>query len=359
MGGTGGSVIEVTNTDDSGPGSLRAALEASGPRVVVPKVSGYVTLAAPITVNDGHLTYDGVGKALCLRNASTNVRSCLIVQGTEEIVLRNLRVRPGFVANVGDSHRALTVTDCSKVVVDHCSFTWGIDICAVFGGCEDVTVQWSIFSEGLNNAGHPAGPHARGVNARESSNGVPARRITFHHNLSSHVQYRTPQVSNSDEVELINNVVYQTSQQGTNINMDANNQVFSTRARIWNNHYSRIGGSHHEVNLSDRRGPDTNIFVKGNIGPNRPTGSEPELDCVDPEDRDVCQSSGPKQAFPHPAVRVPNQSAVTARTKVLEKVGANLPYRDAVDERLVQQAIDGTGSLINHPDDVGGYPVLI
>ena len=53
VGGRDGRVIEMTNLDDAGPGSLRAALEASGPRIVVFRVSSTITLKNAIQVRTG------------------------------------------------------------------------------------------------------------------------------------------------------------------------------------------------------------------------------------------------------------------------------------------------------------------
>src|SRR6266487_786147 len=58
-GGRGGKVVFVTNVNDSGPGSLRAACEAEGPRIVLFRVSGLISLAAPIVVKNPYLTIAG------------------------------------------------------------------------------------------------------------------------------------------------------------------------------------------------------------------------------------------------------------------------------------------------------------
>src|SRR5881396_2171397 len=56
VGGRGGPVIEVITLEDSGPGSLRAAMEASGPRIVVFRVSGTITLTNAVRVRAPYLT---------------------------------------------------------------------------------------------------------------------------------------------------------------------------------------------------------------------------------------------------------------------------------------------------------------
>jgi hypothetical protein len=153
-GGRGGRVIEVTNLDRQGPGSLRAALEAKGSRTVVFRVAGTVDMAgATITVSNPYLTVAGQtapGDGILVKRCQA------IVVATHDVVVRHVRVRPGPDVPVPYSGMALTVGDPNgrnkvhDVIVDHCSFSWATDDTAASWGAINVTFQWSIFSEGLN-----------------------------------------------------------------------------------------------------------------------------------------------------------------------------------------------------------------
>lgn len=77
VGGRGGTVIEVTNLNDSGPGSLRAALEASGSRIVVFRTGGTIKLASDIVVLNPFLTVAGQtapGDGITIRGGSYFLR---------------------------------------------------------------------------------------------------------------------------------------------------------------------------------------------------------------------------------------------------------------------------------------------
>lgn len=48
--------------------------------------------------------------------------------------------------------------------------------------------------------------------------------------------------------------------------------------------------------------------------------------------------------------------AVTSYERVLFSGGANLPIRDAVDTRIINDVKNSTGNIIKSQDDVGAWP---
>ncbi|UCD29149.1 MAG: hypothetical protein JSV03_01300, partial [Planctomycetota bacterium] len=86
-GGRGGRIIEVTNLNDAGPGSLRAAVETEGRRIVVFRVGGTIALKSHIIATSPYLTIAGQtapGDGILIRDVGLRIR-------THDVVVRHLR----------------------------------------------------------------------------------------------------------------------------------------------------------------------------------------------------------------------------------------------------------------------------
>ena len=134
VGGRGGRVIEVTNLNDSGPGSLRACAEATGPRICVFRIGGTIALNSPISINgpNSYLTMaaqTAPGDGIQLKNWYVTIGS-----GAHDVIIRHLRFREGT------DHTPQNINnDCggfvlygpnggvSNVVLDHVSVEWVCD----------------------------------------------------------------------------------------------------------------------------------------------------------------------------------------------------------------------------------------
>jgi pectate lyase len=173
QGGRGGRVIEVTNLNDPGPGSFRAACIAKEPRTVIFCVSGTIDLQTPIVIENPFITIAGQtapGGGICLK------RSALIVE-THDAVIRFLRSRPGNL--FGDQMDAISIEgESHHVLIDHCSATWSVDEClSPSGRVSNITVQWCLIGESLNRSVHKKGAHGYGSLVRAIGG------VTLHHNL--------------------------------------------------------------------------------------------------------------------------------------------------------------------------------
>src|SRR4051812_42501623 len=203
-GGRGGPEIAVTTLADAGPGSFRAAVTASGPRIVVFRVAGLVSLETPVTIGEPFLTIDGASAPA----DGITIRGSEVVVRTHDVIVRHVRFRPGDIA--GKEVDALNVAgDSHHVVIDHVSASWAVDEnLSASGAIHDVTIQWSLIAEGLNHSVHSKGAHGYGSLVRAVGG------VTLHHNLWAHNNSRNPRLGDNygsppfPTFDVRNNVIY-------------------------------------------------------------------------------------------------------------------------------------------------------
>jgi pectate lyase len=344
-GGRGGKVILVTNLNDSGPGSFRAACEAKGPRIVVFRVGGIIDLNKSIRITEPFLTIAGQtapGDGICLRRYNFGIE-------THDVVVRFIRSRLG--PESGKEMDSISIGgDSRNVILDHCSASWSVDeVLSPSGAVADVTVQWCIIAEGLNKSVHHKGAHGYGSLVRAVGG------LTMHHNLWAHNIARNPRLGDNygkppfPVFDIRNNVMYDyVTCSGMTGDILSANYVAN---------YIRPGPS-----SKSTKGPivltktaNVKYYIKGNV-----VEASPEMTADNSKMFDPVEAEGRKLITlvpkPFDAPKVTTSPAREAYKMVLERVGATAPLRDAVDRRLVSEVTNRTGSVINSPQQVGGWP---
>jgi len=383
IGGRGGRIIEVINLNDSGPGSLRAAIEATGSRIVVFRVAGIITVQGSIRLRNPYITIAGQtapGSGITLRGTTDHI---LRIKDTHDVVIRYLRFRNGS-GSPGDNDN-INIRGSWNVVIDHVSMSWATDEntgiwrdTVTSPTIHGVTIQRSIFAEGL--AGHSKGMQISGYkDYSDPANPVEAWKgisdVTLHHNLYIHNTDRNPRLISSG-TQVMNNVVYnwQTrigeSQSASIVDYVGNYYVAGPMSRTDRLLLHENCSPDHPEWVCPL--PDPSIYIKGNVVV--PVFPDPNADNWNLLKSNFTYAPLPPsfrrlQALPQGTVPVAVQAATDAYASVVGDVGANarldsaghlVPNVDSADSRLVADVVNRTGptSPISSPTAVGGYPAV-
>lgn len=376
VGGRGGKVYEVTNLNDSGEGSLRAAIEAKGPRTVVFSVSGTIDLKSALNIKNPYITIAGQtapGDGICIKRYPLNISA-------DEVIIRYIRIRLGDEAKRSDD--AITARYRKNIILDHISASWSVDETMSIYHCENVTIQWCMITESLSESTHTKGSHGFG--------GIwGSNYSTYHHNLLAHHSSRNPRwASGGGYNDYRNNVLYNwgyNSSYGGEKHQVGNPKFSDISVNFVGNYYKpgpatdKGKVSYRIVNPGSRGDDDYGKwYVSGNViegnkkvsinnwdGGVQPSGGDKAIDKI-------------KLDNPWNAMKINEQSPEDAYNAVLANAGCNKPVRDAVDSRIIDEVRNGNATfegasfkkrgrmadpslksgIIDSQNDVGGWPEL-
>ena len=361
VGGRGGQVIKVTNLNDSGPGSLRAALEASGPRIVVFEVSGTITLSRDIGISNPYITIAGQtapSPGITLKNFG-------ISPSTHDILIQHIRVRVGDQGGNGDLDAVGDIFNPKRdevynIVLDHLSLGWSND--EIIGSyASNLTISDSILSEALHDANHYDGkPHSKAVLVGERS-----RNVSIIRNLFAHNNDRNPYYKGDTSGAVINNVIYDGGSQTDILNGGQYGETLPQKVyyAVVGNRYIK-GLSWNDPNTHSYAvrvldiPPGSKLYHTDNLADSPLRGFRVMIasNAAGGSNFDPTVTTWPAE-LPAIANLVP-MPAKDVEAYVTTNAGARPVDRDAVDIRVLNQLKNRTGKWINSQSDVGGWPML-
>jgi hypothetical protein len=353
LGGRAGRVVRVTNLDDAGPGSLRAAVEADGPRTVVFDIGGTIRLSSPLTIRRGRITVAGQTAP----GGGVTLRDYPLVVAADDVVIRHIRSRLGDESRIESD--AVSIDRGSRIILDHVSASWSVDETLSVGsrydpperGIYDVTVQWSVIAESLNASAHAKGDHGYGSLIR----GGHGARMTFHHNLWAAHRARMPRPGNYNppavdpqgpRLEFRSNVFHDWG--GSHAGYNADTESLSAYAFIGNTY---VAGPDSAGRWAfEESNPLARAWFEGNAMDGR-VPADPWSLVKDSDRPDYRMTARPEWAEPAA------ESTTETEAAVLAGAGAGR-IRDAVDQRIIAGVRARSLRIIDSQSQVGGWPEL-
>lgn len=366
MGGRGGKILRVTNLNPAGPGSLRAALESAGPRIIVFEVGGQIDLGKDnIEIKEPFLTIAGQtapSPGITLIKGGIDVK-------THDVIIRHIRVRTGAdgaAKRSGWEADSLSTVAARNVIIDHCTFMWGIDENMSASGprfagqtvedwrngtSRNITFSYNLAAEGLANSSHPKGEHSKGSLIHDNATG-----ILFYRNIWAHNVERSPLLKGGAQAAMVNNLIYDPGKRAVHYNL----MPLEWAGQPY------VAGELSAVGNVLRGGPSTDAEL-----PFLMLGGDGDLLYYAKDNLAVDKHGKPLPAFgrygetqakliaaKRPVSWWSGLSILPARdieTHVLALAGARPWDRDAHDIRVLFFIAEGRGEILDDESEVGGY----
>ncbi|RXG32206.1 T9SS C-terminal target domain-containing protein [Leeuwenhoekiella marinoflava] len=349
IGGRGGIVAEVTNLNDSGPGSLRYAVEElKGPRTIVFNISGIIELESRLVVSDPYVTIAGQtapGKGILIANAPIGLTG-------NDGIIRFLNVAIG----AGRTYDGMGLTGADHSIIDHSSIRWTIDESFSSRGAHNITLQNTLIAEALNVANH--GKYENGKMHGYAAT-IGGDIGSFHHNLLAHNYGRNWSMGGglngegyySGRLDIRNNVVYNWGHRTTDGGAKEVNFVNNYyKPGVASDIFYALTADHEGVGKGSQR-----YYFTGNVMPghfeenNQEKGRRSRITNNEVVDYETFVD---KPFFPS---YVKTQTAKEAYKTVLSDVGANQPRLDDHDKRIIQETLNGTFKYTGSKSGIAGH----
>lgn len=365
-GGRGGQIIRVTNLNAEGPGSLHAAINTKGPRIVVFEVAGQIDLAkATLEIKEPYLTLAG---QTAPSPGITIIKGGIDVK-THDVVIRHIRVRTGADGEKrmsGWEADAFSTVAARNVIIDHCTFMWGIDENMSASGprfagktpeewrngtSRNITFSYNLAAEGLANSSHPKGEHSKGSLVHDNATG-----ILFYRNIWAHNVERSPLLKGGVQATMVNNLIYDPGRRAVHYNLMALEWVGQSYVT---GELSAIGNVLRGGPSSDENLPflmlggdgDLLYYGKDNIAVDKHGKTLPAFGRYGETRARLIVAKKPVSWWPGLKVL----AAREVETHVLAQAGARPWDRDAHDIRVLFFIAEGRGAIIDDESEVGGY----
>ncbi len=367
LGGRGGRVLRVTTLDDQGPGSLRAALEATGPRLIVFEVGGVIDLkGASLHIRHPFVTLAGQtapAPGISVIRGEMNI-------ATHDVIVQHLAFRPGSWGRPKRSGRdqdgLSTQGGAHHVIVDHCSFSWATDENLSVGGprfdgadpaawrratTHNVTFSHNLVYEGLAHSVHEKGEHSKGTLVHDNATGV-----FLFGNVYASNRERNALFKGGVHAAMVNNLVYNPGAKAVHYNLVAHE---------WAGR-EPVTGQVALVGNVLRHGPDTvpgtPLFALGGHG-------DVELHLADNLAFDVNgqplalagrYTAGPARIVeaktPHLPPRLRALPAAQLEPALMRAAGMRPWDRDPHDFKLLSDVAEARGRIVDSETNSTGFP---